>query len=123
MMWEYQIRVLRVIDGDTIDASVDLGFHTHRNIRIRLYGINTPETRTRDAREKRKGLIAKGRLWDLLSEDVDKVIVKSHGVGKFGRCLGQLFVVDNKGHKHDVSATLIREGHGVEYFGGKRKKA
>lgn len=123
-MWEYQVRVLRVVDGDTVDVSVDLGFHTHRNIRVRVYGINTPEVRTRDLEEKALGKLATARMKQLL--DCDKVILKSHGVGKFGRCLGQLFVIRDGGgfapdEKVDVAATLIAEGHGVAYFGGKRK--
>ncbi len=118
LMWEYKIRVLRVIDGDTIDAAVDLGFFTHRNIRIRIYGLNTPETRTRDLEEKKLGKAATARLQEMLDE-ADKVILKSHGVGKFGRCLGELTLV--KGEElHDVATTLIAEGHGVAYFGGKR---
>jgi micrococcal nuclease len=117
-MWEYRIRVLRVIDGDTIDAAVDLGFFTHRNIRVRIYGINTPETRTRDLDEKERGFAAKERLEQML-KDADEVILKSHGVGKFGRCLGEIRTIQGN-HSHDVAATLIAEGHGVAYFGGKR---
>ena len=120
-VWEYQIRVLRVVDGDTIDAQVDLGFYTHRNIRIRLYGIDTYEKRTRDAEEKVKGKAAAARLTQLL-DDAEKVILKSHGVGKFGRCLGELhLVMPEKEERLDVCKTLLAEGHGVEYFGGKRK--
>lgn len=117
-MWEYKIRVLRVIDGDTIDAAVDLGFFTHRNIRIRIYGINTPEVRTRDHVEKQKGFAAKERLLEMLDE-ADEVILKSHGIGKFGRCLGEIRLVQGN-NSHDVATTLIAEGHGVAYFGGKR---
>ena len=118
-MWEYQIRVLRVIDGDTIDAAVDLGFFTHRNIRIRVHGIDTPETRTRDLEEKARGFLAKDRMQELL-DTADKVILKSHGIGKFGRCLGSLTVVDSDDNHVDVVETLISEGHGVAYDGGKR---
>lgn len=118
-MWEYQIRVLRVLDGDTIDAAVDLGFFTHRNIRIRMYGINTPETRTRDLEEKARGLAAKERLKELL-DDADKVILKSHGVGKFGRCLGELFVATDDDERINVGDLLISENHAYPYFGGKR---
>ena len=117
-MWEYQIRVLRIIDGDTIDAAVDLGFFTHRNIRVRLYGIDTPEVRTRDAEEKKRGFAAKAMLTKLLN-DADKVIMKSHGIGKFGRCLGEIFV--EKGEQTiNISETLIAQGFGEKYDGGKR---
>ena len=118
-MWEYRIRVLRVLDGDTIDAQVDLGFFTHRNIRIRVYGIDTPETRTRDLEEKARGYLAKDRMQELM-DTADKVILKSHGIGKFGRCLGSLSTVIGDEEPVDVVATLIAEGHGVAYDGGKR---
>lgn len=119
-MWEYQIKVIRIIDGDTVDARVDLGFYTHRNIRVRLNGIDTYETRTRDAEEKVKGFAAKARLEELL-EQADKVIMLSHGLDKFGRCLGSLYLeMPNQDRTLDVAQTLIDEGHGVPYHGGKR---
>jgi len=121
-MWEYEINVLRVIDGDTIDARIDLGFHTHSVKRIRLYGIDTYEQRTKDLEEKEKGKLATKRLKELL-KNADKVILKSHGVGKFGRCLGSLYLINDEEEKReDVSQILLAEGHGVEYFGGSRKK-
>lgn len=118
-MWEYRVKVLKIIDGDTIDVSVDLGFFTHRNIRVRMYGINTPETRTRDLEEKKRGLAAKAVLTKLLNE-ADEVIMKSHGVGKFGRCLGEIFIEKN-GEKKNVGEHLIASGLAQEYYGGKRK--
>tara|TARA_R100000808_G_C2140225_1_gene148036 strand:+ start:1102 stop:1458 length:357 start_codon:yes stop_codon:yes gene_type:complete len=118
-MWEYRVKVLRVIDGDTIDVSVDLGFFTHRNIRVRMYGINTPECRTRDHHEKKRGMAAKVILMKLLDE-ADEVIMKSHGIGKFGRCLGEIFVMKD-GEKRDVGKHLIAAGLAEEYYGGKRK--
>ena len=118
-MFEYEIEVLRVVDGDTIDARVDLGFKIHHNIRIRLYGINTPESRTRDLEEKMRGKAATARLTELLSS-AEKVILKSHGVGKFGRCLGELTLVGSDGTVSDATEILLAEGHGTEYFGGKR---
>jgi len=117
-MWEYQIRVLRVIDGDTIDASVDLGFFTHHHIRVRLYGIDTPETRTRDAEEKKRGFAAKAMLVKMLN-DADRVILKSHGIGKFGRCLGELFS-EKGGERMNICEALIAQGFAKEYNGGKR---
>jgi len=121
-MYEYEIKVLRVVDGDTIDAAIDLGFHTHRHIRVRLYGINTPEVRTRDAEEKVRGKAASARVKELL-DGADKIILKSHGVGKFGRCLGELSLVhfrEAEDDTWDLTETLLAEGHGVPYFGGKR---
>ena len=119
-MFEYNAKLDRVIDGDTVDAMIDLGFGVWKKVRIRFYGINTPETRTRDLEEKKRGLAAKKRLHDILikeSKEPGVFKLKSHGVGKYGRCLGELFV---DGLEDSVNRTLINEGHGVEYFGGKR---
>ena len=116
-MFEYSAKVLRVVDGDTIDAMVDLGFNTFKKIRIRMHGINAPESRTRDLEEKKLGLAAKSRLIEMLEENENKFILISHGVGKFGRCLGEIFL--EKG-QNSVNKQLIWEGHGTEYFGGKR---
>tara|TARA_R110002020_G_scaffold184769_2_gene381996 strand:- start:1093 stop:1431 length:339 start_codon:yes stop_codon:yes gene_type:complete len=112
-MWEYQAEVLRVVDGDTIDVRVDLGFKVHYNVRVRMYGINAPESRTRDKEEKVRGLAAKERLEQLTTGK--DIILKSHGVGKFGRCLGTIIAGDV-----NVNSALVDEGHAVEYFGGKR---
>jgi len=112
-MYKYKAKVNRVVDGDTVDALVDLGFDTWKKVRIRMMGLNAPESRTRDLEEKKKGLAAKDRLKELLSGDT--FILQSHGVGKYGRCLGELFVEDL-----NVNQQLIKEGHAVEYHGGKR---
>ena len=117
-MFEYNAVLDRVIDGDTVDATIDLGFDTWKKIRIRFYGINTPESRTRDLEEKKRGLAAKDRLIEILKANDDKFVLKSHGVGKYGRCLGELYV-ETLGEV-SVQQTLINEGHGVAYFGGKR---
>tara|TARA_Y100000004_G_C8683543_1_gene314389 strand:+ start:37 stop:387 length:351 start_codon:yes stop_codon:yes gene_type:complete len=116
-MFEYNATVVKVVDGDTIDAMVDLGFGTWKKVRIRMYGINAPESRTRDLEEKKKGLAAKSRLVELLEEVDNKFILVSHGVGKFGRCLGEIFLDKNS---DSVNNLLISEGHGTEYYGGKR---
>lgn len=117
-MFEYNAVLDRVIDGDTVDATIDLGFDTWKKTRIRFYGINTPESRTRDLEEKKRGLAAKDRLIEILKANDNKFVLKSHGVGKYGRCLGELFV-ESLGEV-SVQETLISEGHGVAYFGGKR---
>jgi len=115
-MFEYNATVTKVVDGDTIDAMVDLGFGTWKKVRIRMHGINAPESRTRDLEEKKKGLAAKARLTELLGNMDNKFILVSHGVGKFGRCLGDIRDTDNQ----SINKQLIAEGHGKEYFGGKR---
>jgi len=117
-MYEYRIKeVIKVVDGDTLDVVLDLGFHTYVQKRIRLYGINTPETRTSDKEEKKKGLAAKARLKELLNatpvstEELYRgLIVRSHGLGKYGRVLGEV-LKDNL----VLNRVLVKEGHACEY--------
>ena len=122
-MYIYKIKLDRVVDGDTIDAHIDLGFDVSVKKRIRFMGINTPESRTRDLEEKARGLAAKDRVKQLL-EGADVIQLESHGVGKYGRCLGELSidVVDGKQGLTlvNINELLIKEGHAVEYHGGKR---
>ena len=112
-MFKYNAKVERVVDGDTIDAMIDLGFDVQVKKRIRFMGINTPESRTRDLEEKARGIASKIRLEELLESG--QFTLQSMGVGKFGRCLGIIYV-----DKVNVNKTLITEGHAVEYHGGKR---
>ena len=119
-MYTYKIDVLRVIDGDTIDANIDLGFDVSVKKRIRFMGINTPESRTRDLEEKKRGLAAKARVCELLDTATEVQLI-SHGVGKFGRCLGEIdFSCPDGLTMKNLNKQLIEEGHAVEYFGGKR---
>ena len=122
-MYTYKISPLKVVDGDTIDAEIDLGFDIKIKKRVRFMGINAPESRTKDLEEKARGLAAKDRLKNLL-EGANMIQLKSHGVGKYGRCLGELHidVVDgqDKMTLENVNELLIKEGHAVEYHGGKR---
>ena len=96
-MYTYKIKLDRVVDGDTIDAQINLGFDISVKKRIRFKGINTPESRTKDLEEKARGLAAKDRLKNLL-EGANTIQLKSYGVGKYGRCLGELHIdiVDGK---------------------------
>tara|TARA_R110001592_G_scaffold26903_6_gene100268 strand:- start:1222 stop:1566 length:345 start_codon:yes stop_codon:yes gene_type:complete len=114
-MYIYKAKCDRVVDGDTIDATIDLGFDTWKKIRIRLVGINAAESRTRDLEEKSRGLAAKQYVKDILNKHHNEFILHSQGVGKYGRCLGDIFLGDVK-----LNDLLIEEGHAVEYFGGKR---
>jgi|TARA_R100000781_G_C4041188_1_gene114028 micrococcal nuclease len=114
-MYIYKAKCLRVVDGDTLDAQVDLGFDIHKVIRVRLVGINTPESRTRDLEEKERGLAAKAFVKDILKKHKNYFILQSQGVGKYGRCLGEIFLGDTK-----LNDLLINEGHAVKYHGGKR---
>ena len=122
-MYTYKIKLDRVVDGDTIDANIDLGFDIFTKKRIRFMGINTPESRTRDLEEKARGLAAKDRVKQLI-EGAKEITLQSHGVGKYGRCLGELFVDMVDGQEkltlESVNELLIKEGHAVEYDGGKR---
>ena len=115
----YSAKLQRVVDGDTCDALIDLGFDTWVKKRIRFYGVDTWESRTRNLEEKKKGLAAKEFTKDLLENSDDgKFSIISHGVGKYGRVLGELFV---KGHEQSVNELLKENGHAYEYDGGKKK--
>ena len=115
----YSCKLERVVDGDTCDALIDLGFNTWAKRRIRFYGVDTWECRTRDLDEKKKGLAAKAFTKDLLeNSDGGKFSIISHGVGKYGRVLGELFV---KGHEKSVNELLKENGHAYEYHGEKKK--
>ena len=115
----YSAKLQRVVDGDTCDALIDLGFDTWVKKRIRFYGVDTWESRTRNLEEKKKGLAAKAYVKDLLeNSDEGKFLLKSHGVGKYGRVLGELFV---KGSEKSVNQLLKDNGHAYEYHGEKKK--
>ena len=124
-MYTYKISPLKVVDGDTIDADVDLGFDIKVKKRVRFMGINAPESRTKDLEEKARGLAAKDRVKQLL-DGCKNITLKSHGVGKFGRCLGEIMLDKVDGNEKltlvSLNELLIKEGHAVEYHGGKRQK-
>jgi len=120
----YRGKLERVVDGDTIDALIDVGFDIWIKKRIRYSGIDTWESRTRDLAEKAKGLEAKARNKELLMEISSKsgyFRLKSHGVGKYGRVLGEIFIEDSEGKQYNINETLITEGHAYVYEGGKKK--
>ena len=120
----YKGKLERVVDGDTIDALIDVGFDIWIKKRIRYSGIDTWESRTRNLAEKAKGLEAKARNKELLLEVSSKsgyFRLKSHGVGKYGRVLGEIFIEDKDGKQWNINQTLISEGHAYVYDGGKKK--
>ena len=94
-MYEYSCVVNRVVDGDTVDVTIDLGFKIFHKARVRMYGIDTPESRTRDLDEKQRGILSKSFLQDALVQS-NKIIIKTQkdAKGKFGRILGELYVND-----------------------------
>ena len=117
--YEYKATLVRVVDGDTCDALIDLGFNTWVKKRIRFMGVDTWESRTRNLEEKKKGLEAKAFTKHLLeNSDEGKFALRSHGVGKYGRVLGELFV---KGEEKSVNELLKENGHAYEYHGEKKK--
>jgi len=123
-MYEYKCKILRVVDGDTVDIDIDLGFGIwmHKE-RVRMMGIDTPESRTRDKVEKAFGLASKARLKELLpvgSIQVLKTEIDRSGEdkkGKFGRILGDFIIEDKR-----ATDILIEEGHAVAYFGGSKEE-
>ena len=118
-MYTYKAKLDRVVDGDTIDVNIDLGFDISVHKRVRLAGINAPESRTRDLEEKKKGLAAKARLIELL--DKGNLVVESKEIGKYGRVIGDLHIYsDNLDLPININKTLVEEGYAVEYDGGKR---
>ena len=122
-MYEYKCKILRVVDGDTVDIDIDLGFGMwmHRE-RVRMMGIDTPESRTRDKVEKKFGLASKARLKELMpvgSMQILKTEIDRSGEdsrGKFGRILGDFFVNQN-GDTSRATEILINEGYAVAYHG------
>ena len=117
---EYDVKVIRVVDGDTVDVDIDLGFGvTLTDERVRIMGIDTPESRTRDKVEKKFGLAAKARLKELMKKGAKLITTEDRKgedmKGKFGRILGD-FKVDGK----LVTDIMVEEGHAVAYFGGSK---
>jgi len=113
LMYRYNVTVTRVVDGDTVDVDIDLGFGmTYKKQRVRMMGIDTPESRTRDLEEKFYGKQSKYFLEDLLKDQ--KIQLVSHDKGKFGRILGELFI---EGNELSINQQMIDNYHAVPYFG------
>ena len=126
MMYEYACEIVRVVDGDTVDVDIDLGFGVWmKKQRIRLYGVDTPESRTRDLVEKKYGFAAKAFVKSHLPKgSLQTLKTKLDGKGKFGRILGE-FIVEVFDHDMGAADTrettinklLIENHHGVKYYG------
>ena len=137
-LFYYGVKKSHVIDGDTLDLTVDLGFGVLIEHRVRLYGINTPESHGRTPEpEKTKGIAAKNALRDLLHDPrthlPEKVIVQTHKIrrrsgdidertGKYGRYMVSLWIEAPDGTMTDINRTLVESGHANLYTGGKRPK-
>ena len=120
----YKGKLERVVDGDTIDALIDVGFDIWLKKRVRYSEIDTWESRTRNLEEKKLGLAAKARNKELLMEVSSKpgyFRIKSHGLGKYGRLLGEIYIQDKDGNQICINKQLITEGHAYTYDGGKKK--
>ena len=117
-MHEYRCKIVKIIDGDTVDVDIDLGFGVwlHKE-RIRMYGIDTPESRTRDLEEKKYGLAAKEFLTNMLDDD-GGIVLKTHkdGKGKFGRILGELWRTTDFADQ-SINEYMIEKHHAVRYMG------
>ena len=119
-MYQYKCKLVKVVDGDTIDVDIDLGFGVWlRKQRIRMYGIDTPESRTRDLDEKKYGLAAKEFVKQLVNGWEYAVLrtQKYDAKGKFGRILGDI-IVDKK----SLSETMIKAHHAVPYHGQSKEE-
>ena len=129
-MYEYKCNIIKVVDGDTVDVDIDLGFGIWmKDERVRIMGIDTPESRTRDLLEKKFGLAAKAKLSELLKgTPILKTQINKDGEdmkGKFGRILGDFIVADGYGgYANGSLATeiMIAEGHAVPYTGGSKEE-
>lgn len=121
-MYEYYVKkVDKIVDGDTIDVTIDLGFDIQYSSRVRLAGIDTPESRTRDLEEKAMGLEAKEYLKQRL-KIADKVVIKTEkldSTGKYGRILGWLFVDEET---TSINNQMILKGYAWEYDGAAKDK-
>ena len=119
-MYEYSCKIVRVVDGDTVDVDIGLGFGVWmHNERVRLHGIDTPESRTRDLEEKKFGLLAKDQVDHFLPKgSIQTLVTVKDKVGKFGRILGKFKIKD---HQYPTPTTInewmIRHHHAAPYFG------
>tara|TARA_B100001250_G_scaffold181114_1_gene155769 strand:+ start:448 stop:903 length:456 start_codon:yes stop_codon:yes gene_type:complete len=119
------IKINRVLDGDTIDVTIDLGFDLFKKERVRIAGVDTPEKRTRNLEEKALGIDAtewlKAKLNDTIKGD-DELLIRTElvgGVGKYGRLLGWLYIGESS---ISINEQMITEGYAWEYDGGKKQK-
>ena len=121
-MYEYSCKIVRVVDGDTVDVDIDLGFGVwmHKQ-RIRMYGIDTPESRTRDLEEKKFGLMAKEIVKKWVPEgSTQTLITRKDKSGKYGRILGSFKIVFEE-EETTLNECMVKYKYGVEYFGQSKK--
>ena len=126
-MYEYKVRIVKVVDGDTVDVDIDLGFDVWlKNQRVRLYGIDTPESRTRDLEEKKYGKAATAYLTEKLK--IGTPVLRSYGSGKFGRILGEFWIIEESHDmpgmevKTNINQMMIEDHHAVAYHGQSKEE-
>ena len=115
-MYEYKCKVKRVVDGDTMDVILDLGFDVHHAVRVRLAGIDTPESRTRDKDEKARGKLSKAFLKESIKGK--KIVLKTKikdSRGKFGRVIAEVWAEFEKGSLRNINELMIKECYAVKY--------
>ena len=117
-MYEYRCKVVKIVDGDTVDVDIDLGFGVWlKKERIRMFGIDTPESRTRDLDEKKYGLMAKEFITKLLDDEGGIVLkTRKDAEGKYGRILGELWRTTDLADK-SINQIMIEKHHAVSYHG------
>jgi len=113
--FKYKAHIIKVTDGDTVLAELDLGFNTFRKEKLRLYGVDCPETRTKDPVEKKLGL--KAKAWTKEQVEGKDVVIQSEKQGKFGRFLARVYLDDLC-----INDELIKRGMAKAYYGGSRNK-
>ena len=128
--FQFPVVITRVVDGDTVDARIDMGFKIVYEERIRLLGLDTPESFTSNKKEKVLGLAAKARIKELIAQanvlpkkrGKKDVILKTskHGKGKFGRILGEIWINANTGEGININEQMIEDGHARWYMGGSK---
>ena len=117
-MYEYRVEIVKVIDGDTVDVNIDLGFGVWmKKQRIRLFGIDTPESRTRDLEEKKYGNIAKQYLKDSLKKGTPVLRTHKDKSGKYGRILGEMLYINEEGEMININQVMIEKHLAVAYHG------
>ena len=118
-MYEYKCEVTRVVDGDTVDVIIDCGFSILHKTRVRLYGIDTPESRTRDKDEKVRGKMAASFLQSAIDDGKSHVIRTKlkDSKGKFGRVLGEIIVDDN-----NINEAMVSKNLAVRYYGQSKQE-
>jgi micrococcal nuclease len=117
-MYKYKCKLVRVVDGDTADVMIDLGFDTWIKSRLRFKGVDTWEKRTRDKEEKIKGLAATAFTQTYLELNEGNFTIQSYGKGKYGRVLAEIFI---DGEEKSLNELLIENGHAYVYKGGKKQ--